>query len=77
MSTCIKTGVKTYLTEYNGSVAADLHSVDGVLIIRFNPNSWDYKKPKEKCDCVVIIGNGYIDKDAGIIVAPISYSCHW
>lgn len=73
MAKCIKTGCNVFLEEYQAVVRADLHFLqnDGqdIVIVKFNPNSWDYDS--EEYDCEVLIGEGYYESSNGLIVVPI------
>jgi hypothetical protein len=74
---CVKNGAVVLLSEYSAVVNADIYSANGTLIFNYEPKSWRKKTMGDNPDCVVLVGNGYINKDKGIIAAPESYSCHW
>lgn len=74
MSLCIKTGCDVFIEEYNATVRSDLHMVDDgdepIVIVKFNPNSWDYGS--SNVDCKVFIGAGYFEESNGVLVVPMS-----
>lgn len=74
MSKCIKTGARVFIEEYSASVASDIHEANGATIIRFNPHSFVFNADPKHCDVKIELGDGYFDRDDGIIVNPLSYS---
>lgn len=70
---CIKTGAKVYLTEYNQTLPADIFRVGGCLIIQLTMalfNTRESNWSSEGATHHVVIGDGYWSKNRGVIVVP-------
>lgn len=76
---CIKTGARVYLQEYNQTLPADIHVVAGCAVIRFNMGAFDSEHSQwssEGATHTVTIGTGennYWNKREGTLVVPRSY----
>lgn len=77
--TCIKTGARVYLQEYNQTLPADIHAVGGCAVIRMNMalfDSGDSHWGSEGATHSVTIGpgeNSYWNKREGTLVVPRAY----
>lgn len=77
--TCIKTGARVFLMEYNQTLAADIFAVNDCLVFRFNMSTFDTESSHWGSDGathVVNIGtndNQYWNKGEGTLVVPRSY----
>lgn len=75
MSTCIKTGARVFLEEYNSQHAADLHLIEdaGILIIRFNTSPVSFTQVGATHR--LMIEDGFVEQAGqhGTIVVPIEY----
>ncbi len=76
MSRCIKTGAKVFINEYGATIQSDIHEADGCIVINFNPQSWQNNGDRSTSTHHITIGNGYINRDKGIIVNPSYYMTH-
>lgn len=76
---CIKTGARVYLVEYDQTLAADIHAVNDCLVFRFNMSAFDTKDSgwgSEDATHAVTVGsseNSYWNKGEGTLVVPRSY----
>lgn len=78
--TCVKTGARVYLVQYNQTLPADLHRVDGCIIVHMNMALFDTKDSNWSVDGATHIatlgvhdGCCYFNKGAGILVVPAGY----
>ena len=72
--TCIKTGAVVYFPEYNVTVVADLYAVDGVTIVRFVPEQWDFNYDDDREPThIAYTDGGFWRRDLGILVASSLY----
>lgn len=72
MSSCVKTGAVCYINEYRATVNCDVHSTNGdVVVVRFNPYSFQHGETT-KYDLSMYVGEGYFDRQAGVIVTKAS-----
>ena len=71
---CIKTGARVYLVEYDQTVPADIHQVGDCFVIDMNMslfNTGDAMWGKHHSTTHILrIGNGYWDKRGGVAVVP-------
>jgi hypothetical protein len=62
-----------YVIDHNSWMIADVHRCrNGTIIFLFDPLTWKPGKPV-KHDCEISVGEGFIDKTLGLIVAPSSF----
>lgn len=75
---CIKTGARVLLKNYDCVVAADLHEVNGAVLVRFNPQSNDWSPAAiADADYTAIIPEGgqnhYYNEQTGHLMVPSCY----
>lgn len=70
--TCIKTGAVVHFPEYGTTVPADLYAVDGVTIVRFLPEQWNYGD-RSKATHIAYTREGFWRLDLGVLVASSLY----
>lgn len=71
--TCIKTGARVYLDNYNCVVAADIFRIGNSNLVHYNVNSADYStEALEKASHTLRLPNGdyYLNREKGIIAVP-------
>jgi len=72
--TCIKTGARVHLENYDVIVAADLYSVGDVIIVRWTPQSYHQATPedlKHATHSVRLVGHDLWHRDdLGVTVVP-------
>lgn len=68
---CIKTGARVLLVEYQQVFAADLYAVGDCIIARLNPEPMTIKEctPTHSIE----VGDGFLRQDLGILVVPFHY----
>ena len=69
-SHCLKADVEIFIEDHNALIKGDIFHLDGVYFILYIPSTW--KDAKVSRPCHIKIGNGYLNKDRGVIVSPES-----